>query len=445
LLLLFSAVCWYNFKKRALKFIFIKEVKMKIKIILCYLVLAFFICINACDDSGGGGNGDNAVLNDNINIDLSTVKGFFISESDASEPAGLYAQYEDDTTGEINFLSDGSETTTDIYEFTQYILFAVTDCDYTMILCRKSDGSLFGIEGAVPLCGDSCGCYYDIVQADANEDALFIVSYVDGLFKIDITNPESPTVTTMVDGDLDGSISDMAVNSNGDVFVSVVTDVGSTRTFRIYKKNGGFFNVSSNIYISALFSGTGSNSNNFYYTDTDYANEIRQATYSSGNFTLETYASGVTFPGGSAFTSGGGSIVKTEDKVFINFRPGNGINSFLEAYNSADTPVERTVALFNRIDRILSYSDNIIILGKDGAGNGGLVRYNITAESFTTILAPGEYSISSVDVSASGEISFSGLRASDGARILANIPAGTTTVNIISTSYGEIIELERIN
>ena len=78
---------------------------------------------------------------------------------------------------------------------------------------------------------------------------------------------------------------------------------------------------------------------------------------------------------------------------------------------------------YPQINKIVgSAAGYIIVEGQNASAQTGLYAYNITGESFSTLMTPGDYAISAFDVDATGNVTVSATRASDGAIILANFP-----------------------
>ena len=87
-----------------------------------------------------------------------------------------------------------------------------------------------------------------------------------------------------------------------------------------------------------------------------------------------------------------------------------------------------------------------MILGTDISGNGGIYRYTVgSGTTFTEVLHPGDYTVTSMVVSTTGDTTFYGQRASDGAKILGNIAAGTQTVTVVSSGLPSVQQLMRMN
>lgn len=90
-------------------------------------------------------------------------------------------------------------------------------------------------------------------------------------------------------------------------------------------------------------------------------------------------------------------------------------------------------------------ANTLFVQGTDAVGNGGITRLDIPAFTATQILPPGDFSLTAISPSKTGELWFAGLRNSDGKRVIGTVPAGSITYTITSETAPNITYLQRIN
>jgi hypothetical protein len=111
----------------------------------------------------------------------------------------------------------------------------------------------------------------------------------------------------------------------------------------------------------------------------------------------------------------------------------------LEVANPSGTPrvlsvqmkVARGGALFN--------------WGQDSEGLAFVTRYDLPDLVPVELLKAAPYRLGKVDVSATGEVTFTATRLSDGIRVIGTVRSGTLTVEELTQSQPEIVTLVRIN
>jgi hypothetical protein len=87
--------------------------------------------------------------------------------------------------------------------------------------------------------------------------------------------------------------------------------------------------------------------------------------------------------------------------------------------------------VLDQITNIYGAADRVYVLGTDSSGYGGIVYYDTVADTWTTILTPGEYTVSQMEVNLSGEVLFYGTRNSDSSNVIGKI-LGSGAIEIIS-------------
>ncbi len=159
-------------------------------------------------------------------------------------------------------------------------------------------------------------------------------------------------------------------------------------------------------------------------------------------------------PGGPTFTptsdaacglsasSAGSSICRVGSNTYTH-QSNNRLYQVTDNSGITNTNFQWTDA--NSISKIRCSGSNVYVQGADAFGNGLLGRFNVAGGTFTTLLAAGDYSIASFDVAANGDMSFAGVRNSDGAKIVAEIPAAGGAPVVTSVSVPDVSELVRLN
>lgn len=316
-----------------------------------------------------------------------------------------------------------------------------------MILARKSDGALFCVskvrERACCFAGDdgTGPAKARYVQSDASGDLLWAAGNT--VERIDFTDPANPVSSQPIDGTKRAS--DFAVNADGDaLFIWTANGPAEQSPVRIQKANGGFQNLSTAGGVCPI-SGFAANPKDFYYLDSRNnpngpPNEVwTKWTGGATTFTKTDVAVIPGVPGGqSRPPSCQPGLVKTADAAWIV-----GGTTLLKLTDDSATQI--AIPTLASVNHISGTGAAIYLLGTDSAGNGGILRFDPATSAFTTLLPPGDYLVSAMEVTGAGDVTFQGQRASDGAGILGVIPAGTTSVSVLSSSFPSVTAIVRLN
>ena len=455
----------------------------KLRWVQCALGLSLLVAVGCSKDSGGGGP---VTLKSNLGVDMRNVAGFVIAPqsspklatgvsaaqapvSDGGQQRGantLYALGADGGLTVVTVIADGGSSSTtvspvaafDTPRFTFFAYAGVT-CQQTpdtVVALRKSDGALFCIPGMGAFTDylqqlgtgidgpNGLGSYFEQIQADPTGNLVWINNA--DLAVVDFSDPNNPTVTNPLGtGGTKVHNGGFAVNAAGDALVAEWGGTG-TGMVRVQRPSGGFVNLSTE-NVNCVTAGASGDPDDFYYFDSNNPQHLVQVVsdggYAIGNVTTMSpgssngwsCAGGLAQAGGHLLFTSNGSGVGTPANAFVDFVPATG------------TVTVQTVSALNAISRIAAGGSFVMILGTDSAGNGGIVRYDVTDSSFTTLLAPGDYTLQAAafSVAGNGDLTFQGQRASDGAFIVGTIPAGTTTVNVITTGLPPVYQVQRIN
>jgi hypothetical protein len=450
-------------------------------------------CNNNCPN--GNCNNGGVTLKQNLGLNMANVAGFVIAErgsvatralsTDAADAGSggpaLYA-VNNDGTMTIVTVTEGPDGGTSqqsqmiqpvaVFNTLKYVFLAYwgiylpstsgqgqgTPCG--LVALRKSDSALYCIpvpqldSGSISWLGPSAA---NLLQTDATG---YIVWYgFNGLFRMDLTDPKNPTLSEPLGSSM-GFGGNQAVNADGD---DLIASVGGAQVFtRVMLAGGGFYNASAQ-GSTCLMAGMQANPNDFYFATNnstgggcDQNPFVKLTKTSATTFTNTTLGSVVQSFVSNARTCGLG-IARTSNRLFMgnaavcktypNPNPDGGVTvnkpTFVEL--SGDALIEHTVEAFATVTLITGCETTVFILGTDDLGNGGIVSYNVADSTFKTLLAPGAYALTKMDVSKTCEVTFYGQRAADGAYILGNIPAGSTQVTVIATGFPTVTQIQRID
>jgi hypothetical protein len=252
------------------------------------------------------------------------------------------------------------------------------------------------------------------------------------------TLSENPSSTQPVDSSLTNNqrASEFAVNAHGDALILYTSQVNLAR---LQRNNGGFQNLSTQ-WTACATRGFGSNPTDFYFLDgvgnTSGPPLMAWTRLTKGTTFTRTEVGQFGINGNASCSAG---LVRTPDAVYTAM--GTTLYKLGEsAVSSVPIPT------LTSVKHISGISGAIYLLGNDGAGNGGILKFDTASSVFSTLLVPGEYALSgTMEVTGAGDITFHGQRASDGANVLGRIPAGSTTVEVISTKFAAVTMLVRLN
>jgi len=431
------------------------------------IALALACLFTGCRSSGtSNGGGSSTELRANLGLDFSNVAGFIIASGSRATPAEqgddggaqpnqLYALGKDDslTVVTVTELSDGGSSSTSqtveplaVLDTTALLFLAFENVTHEGALCSliaasKSDGALFCITDGPPptvFLGGWAPPYGASIASDATGDLVWS----------DL--PNQLVRYQLDDGGLTssqplGSAGDpeaQAVNSDGDDLI-VSGDVGSQAAYtRVMLADGGIADVSA-LAAMCVVAGPASDAEAFYYLlnvgpTSDDAQWVRLAKTSSTVFTPNVL-------GVVGWADCGEGLVSTSTHFFLTGDVESRAAQVVDIVGGTATRLTVEAFVGGTISRIAGYEDALFILGTDSTGSSGLVEYEIATGTFTTLLAPGAYNITTMDVSSGGEVTFFGQRESDGAMVLGNLPAGATTPTIISTGLPGVTQIQRIN
>jgi hypothetical protein len=423
------------------------------------------------DNGGGGGPGVGAAqLRANLGIDLAKVAGLVLTSGETtsafhtegygadagSAVSQLYALNADGSLTVVTVTEepDGGTSSSSssvmplaVFDTKTYVIVAYNgvvhgqdDCYF--VAARKADGALY----CVPVANNGFSSYGQgqqntsagvPLQSDAAGNLVWI-NQANGVTLLDLTDPANLTESTLVGqnvqggggtGPLTGPFS-LAVNAAGDALLANFINTGPYT--RVFFPSGGFFDASGTAAYCVV-SGASSNPGDFYYT-TDGPPTLVKLAATGSTFTKTSLSSpdfiscsvGTATVGAHVFLSGGGQPDEIVDLA-------------------ADVPATLTVSALATITQIAGCDASLFVLGADASGAGGIVRYDLAGSAFTTLVAPGDYALTTMAVSPGCDVTFYGQRASDGAYILGTIQAGTGAVQVDATGFPAVSQIQRIN
>ena len=451
----------------------------RIRLVLALMAAAAFV---GCGDHGnnndggggsGGSGGGTTSLKPTIGLDLSHIVGFAISGGPPVRPAwpdqamdgGVTSSastlYAIDDQGNLvvthvtTFSGDGSfdggtfdlstvttfaqEKPAAVHDTPKYVLFGFfglrvsvngdggyVDTDCSGVIMRKSDGALFCYASGLNSAG------FDDLSTDRVEsnggDLLFVED--GGMSRVDMS-AATPQATKIVDS----GVSDYTVNTDGDALASLTDN--TAKALRVIKANGGLQNLLAD---KAIIQWLGPSGHDFYYV-----------TYDQNSMPIWHVSLATRQSDGSYVVSDQGMFSQPSQGLTLALATANnaygtlGNSNLIMELLGANQGMTHAVSALNGIVAALGVGSSIFVQGTDAAGNGGIVRVDVPAFTQTTILAPGDFTVSAISVSKTGELTFAGLRNSDGSHIVGNVAAGASTYTILSATAPMVTTLTRIN
>lgn len=432
-------------------------------------MVVFLAACGGDDGPGGGGGPFEPELKPNLGVDLANVSGFVIAPVTFQNSAASFAEEVIDQLFTLN--ADGSltivtvvttvdgdgthsNTTTQrarprhVFDSPKYLLIAYDNVRYQGQECfsvavRKADAALF----CVPLIvhpPDLQGQYSPTVAADASGDVLTVDAF-ERLVTLDFSAAAGPTQTVIADTMSDGFVRATVTNPDGDIAVELSPNAQGSNT-RVYRKSGGFMSFGMNG--DCLTTGVGADATSFYVTRRESGGiwfELFKLTKTGTMFAETKIYSDTNRAVDIPSCQLGGSMARSASSIYV---PSDGQgqgprNFFVELVNPTGQPVRHDVPAMTTVDSLYGYDAGLVVLGADGNGNSILQRWS--AGAFTTVLDAGEYVITSLSVTPSGEITFGGRRAADNARIVGTVAAGSTEVTIVPQMFaGDVVQIQRI-
>lgn len=418
------------------------------------------LAVVGCGDNHGNGGGGGGATMLKPSLDVSHVVGFALSAPgvgargvwpdavDGGVGSTMSTLYAIDDQGNLVVTTlttysgggagaDLSSTTMTssiapnaIYDTPKYVLFGFDnlvidggECGY--VILRKSDGALYCL---------SLSSSGSILDGNARVDS-------DGADRLFVNAGPGGVLGGLVRADLSGgmpqamSISDSADNFTVDHDADTLLTIAFTtpRATRIVKSNGGLQNLVADSTSLQWLDGAG---HDFFYVSSGVHRAARQA---DGSYVDTVIGS---FPPGASPNR----VALVTPTVAYGFGSGGpSPSNALVELNGTMLGTTHPVSAFNAIVDARGAGSSIFVQGTDTAGNGGVVRVDVPSFTQTTIVPPGDFTLTAISLSKTGELTFAGLRNSDGKHVVGSVAAGASTFTILSATAPVVTTLTRIN
>jgi hypothetical protein len=374
-------------------------------------------------------------MKDNLGVAFSSIRGLAIGTAGSALTAGAVQTPEQQqllTLDANNQLQPVALTTTgtgnprELYDTPKFVLIAVSDVTHegqscASVLVRKSDSAMFCVPFSPTTPGNRGA---DRVQWGSTGDTVVIDSG-NALHRLDATANTLQLTTLRFDG---AELVNFAVNAADDVMVNLRQDNGTV--IRVYPKNGAPVFVTARNQSCVYPGPVGSRDYYLALGWSDKSSVDRVVGSETGTYSEPASV----WTTGPSVWDNCGVVYRSQDRLIVR-----ASTNLLEVVNPSGTPrvlpvqmkVARGGALFN--------------WGQDSEGRAFVTRYDLPALTPVALLAASPYRLGKVDVSPTGEVSFTATRLSDGARVVGSIRSGKLEVSELTQSQPEIVTLVRIN
>jgi len=336
---------------------------------------------------------------------------------------------------------------------------------------RISDGLLSCIN-INPRCDSVNACditnFLSQIKVDLSGEVFFMVAGDGGLYKVDLANPLTPSVSTIFTSKEVGNAQNPVVNSNGDVFVSINMAGSATNVqTRIYSSSGKITYIADPLspdrelndqQINCAFTGSNPHPASFYYLSIEKNNPIpanaRATLYemlSNGDGTFKKVKINSSplapeEPLTLGYTNCAAVVSQPERAFAIGYKiQGNIPNRLYELSNLTNEP--KIYTLNNDFDSVVAMkgcATGLTILGINSAHtSNGIDRFNGSSSVVTNVLPIGQYSIESMTISNNCTITFIGKRLASKQNIIGTIsPTNVLVLNALSSGPTSIATLK---
>jgi hypothetical protein len=327
-----------------------------------------------------------------------------------------------------------------------------------VVILQKSSGALYCSAGLPRPGGDDLA--HDTVVSNGG-DVLF---FEDGtLARVDMSSG-SPTSTSLIDSTQCSSmtgascVGSIVVNGEGDAFLGLFTQGGGGQS-RVIEAS----NAIQNIFPTNTFAQWLAPSGHDFYFQSD------PGTFSDGGvetcttggqeprpITLATRLDGGAFslsqqgcaPASGPSNGGWTEILATEVDASIvayGWASGAAATAIVELVGPAQGTLYAVPGLATVADVQPAGGASFYVRGTDSSGNGGIVRIDIPAFTATTVVPPGDFSLTAMSASTTGGLTFVGQRNSDSAHVVGSVAPGASTYTIQSATAPVMTVVQRID
>ncbi|HYO68416.1 MAG TPA: hypothetical protein VEU33_20275 [Archangium sp.] len=360
----------------------------------------------------------------NLGVDFSNVRGLALGTSAGKQQ--LLTLDSSDQFQPVDLTTTGSGNPSAVYDTPKFVLVAVsgvTSEEQTCesILVRKADSAQF----CVPVAPSSPRLNNTApVQWGGSGDILTL----DGrtvLHRIDARTDSLQLTTLRFDG---AELMSFAMNAADDVMVNLRQDNGSIVRVHPLSGNPLFITARSETCVFPGLAG----SRDFYlglgWSDrTTVEHVVGRA---DGTYSAPTNV----WSSGPSVWNDCGIVYRDQSRLIVL-----ASLSLLEVVNPSGTP--RVLSVPMKVAR----GGSLFNWGQDAEGLAFVTRYDLPELKPVPLLTAAPYRLGKVDVSPTGEVTFTATRLSDGVRVLGTLRGGKLTVSELTQSQPEIVTLVRIN
>ena len=412
---------------------------MKRKVLISMLAAMIFVIGCEKDDSGI----DKLKKLDIVNASslFITSDNFLKSSSTKSSFDGgkLFKITDAGYVEEVNYLDEeGNEISVTyypnaIYNVCDNYVIVVFDNDAIGYLVRKHDGAVFSINEAVPLRYLIDYSKMKVLQMDAQGRSYFRAHGEEQpvVTKVNFDNPESITVQRVSP-------------TNEDVVYFTINNEGTVIYYgyrhRIITPTGSLINIPYDVVNESVF-WQGIDGEIYYLMSAaDEQYQVVKFTIDNNALNQENYGNPDDL--GSLYWWGLGQAVKLplQNKLYIINR-----DEVFEVFNPSSQPFKVEGLGMNSIKYGAASYYYYYIAGNNEAFQPALKKVNANNNIAEDILSPGEYDVYNMIVTENDIVTFTGVRMSDGKRVIGEID-NTGNLTIVDEELdSEVIVFERIN
>lgn len=403
------------------------------------------------DDSGNGKLKKLDIVNASSLFIASEVVSKSSLAKGSIDGSKLFKITDDGYVEEVEYLDDeGNEITVTyfpnaIYNVCDNYVIVVLNSDANGYLVRKNDGAVFSLAGSsatnewVPIPYKYDYATRDVISTDAQGRAYYRAvnkDWIPEVAKVNFDNPDNIIAQRI--SPTDEYVEIFSINNEGAV-------IFYSYTFnRIITSDGSLINVPYEHPNPRFWQGL---DGEIYFLKNVGIDSIQvvQFTIDNNNLIEENYGSVIEYDFNGLYShwfGQGGGVYKLylQEKLFII---ASGV--VFEVFNPSSQPV-KVGSLGMSYIRYAAASDHYYyIAGNNEAFQPTLKKVNGNNNVAEDILTPGEYDIYNMIVTENDIVTFTGVRMSDGRRVIGEIDSAGS-LSIVDEELGsEVIVFERIN
>ena len=328
-----------------------------------------------------------------------------------------------------------------IYNVCDNYVIVVFDNDAIGYLVRKHDGAVFSINEAVPSRYLIDYSKMKVLQMDAQGRSYFRAHGEEQIVvsKVNFDNPESITVQRV--SPTNEQVGYFTINHEGSViYYGFVGGDANVSVHRIITPTGSLINIPYDVVNESVF-WQGIDGEIYYLMSAaDEQYQVVKFTIDNNALNQENYGNPDDL--GSLYWWGLGQAVKLplQNKLYIINR-----DEVFEVFNPSSQPFKVEGLGMNSIKYGAASYYYYYIAGNNEAFQPALKKVNANNNIAEDILSPGEYDVYNMIVTENDIVTFTGVRMSDGKRVIGEID-NTGNLTIVDEELdSEVIVFERIN